>query len=1077
MISPPDTTPMTFLTTPPNLNLHTAEGWTIPPLDGSLSVPELYDFHYKHNADHPVFVYAKADSDELTYIRYSDLVPAAHRAGWYVTKTTNFNHSADMNVRPIVAVLAATDTITFFTMFVGMFRGGIPFFPISPRNSPAAIAHLLKTTRPSHLFISSDTPMQELMAESMALLEENDKPIVAAMPVYEDIYTGEREFQELPPKPRDLSATRIVAHSSGSTSFPKPIHWNDRTCGQASNAPWFGARSYTGKVFAVHCLAMYHAIGINFMNWISTTGLVMAVFPPVSPAVIPSFDAVYHGLLSSKADFVFTPPVFIEIWAKDPEKVQYLKNLKEGICFGGGPMNKATGDLLAKEGCSLYSIFGITEAGVLCNHTPEPPGMNWEYLQMNRALATAFSPQGDGTYELIVISKPYTEIHVVNTQWEGEDAYASNDLFLPHPTLQGHWKLIGRKDDQLMLSTGEKTNPTPLEAILSHDPYVTASVMFGRGKFQNGILVQLKPEFAFDPQDEESVVNIEKMNDFAPSHSRLFKEMVIFANLSKPFSFNSKGAPRRAVVLSEYDREIEALYKTVEERVEVESPSNWTFEASLSFARAVVNNNLHHPAKDDEDIFQCGCDSLQAAWIRNALVHALREGQPAKARLIGSDFVYDNPRINAIAAYICESVNSEAKSSAGDPVEVMHNVLGRLATPDSFSKTAASKSQNVFTALVSTLAVVFYNLFSLFLGPSDVVLVTGTTGSLGSATLARLVQSSAVKKVYAFNRPSKGSPGLLDRQRQALESKGYDPAIASSPKVVLVEAEITENGLGVDAALDREIRRSVTHIIHIAWRVDFNLRLSSYESILKGMRTLIDLALTSPQKHTPRFVFTSSVGVLRNIPAGMPVPETPLDDPKVAVGQGYSESKWVGEQMLYQAAKQTALRPIVVRTGQIAGGVNGGWNTSDWVPAIIKSSVTLRALPEFEGTCTWIPLDIASGAVIDFSRANTSKAIFTIIGQELNLPLVPYAEWVRRLEGCSASVQDVPALKLLDFFKAGLDVQLQGREAIGIPALSCEGAIRCSTQLQQSRPIQPSEVVSWLDYWAQIGFIPSKRSN
>ncbi len=99
---------MSFLTTPPNLNLHTAEGWTIPPLDGSISVPELYDFHYRHNPHHPVFVYTNADTDELTHVRYSELVPAAHRAGWYVTKTTNFNHSADMNVRPVVAVLAAT---------------------------------------------------------------------------------------------------------------------------------------------------------------------------------------------------------------------------------------------------------------------------------------------------------------------------------------------------------------------------------------------------------------------------------------------------------------------------------------------------------------------------------------------------------------------------------------------------------------------------------------------------------------------------------------------------------------------------------------------------------------------------------------------------------------------------------------------------------------------------------------------------------------------------------------------------------------------------------------------------------
>ncbi len=79
----------------------------------------------------------------------------------------------------------------------------------------------------------------------------------------------------------------------------------------------------------------------------------------------------------------------------------------------------------------------------------------------------------------------------------------------------------------------DSAHSSSIEAILSHDPYVTASVMFGRGKFQNGILVQLKPEFAFDPQDEESIVkcrsliwpSIEKMNEFAPSHSRLFKEV------------------------------------------------------------------------------------------------------------------------------------------------------------------------------------------------------------------------------------------------------------------------------------------------------------------------------------------------------------------------------------------------------------------------------------------------------------------------------------------------------------------------------------------------------------------------
>lgn len=41
-------------------------------------------------------------------------------------------------------------------------------------------------------------------------------------------------------------------------------------------------------------------------------------------------------------------------------------------------------------------------------------------------------------------------------QWNKQDAYATNDLFIPHPTIPGLWKLVGRKDDQITLSTGEK---------------------------------------------------------------------------------------------------------------------------------------------------------------------------------------------------------------------------------------------------------------------------------------------------------------------------------------------------------------------------------------------------------------------------------------------------------------------------------------------------------------------------------------------------------------------------------------------------------------------------------------------
>lgn len=37
--------------------------------------------------------------------------------------------------------------------------------------------------------------------------------------------------------------------------------------------------------------------------------------------------------------------------------------------------------------------------------------------------------------------------------------------------------------------------------ILNKDPHIRAALLFGRGKFNPGVLVEPKPEYAFDPTD------------------------------------------------------------------------------------------------------------------------------------------------------------------------------------------------------------------------------------------------------------------------------------------------------------------------------------------------------------------------------------------------------------------------------------------------------------------------------------------------------------------------------------------------------------------------------------------------
>lgn len=48
------------------------------------------------------------------------------------------------------------------------------------------------------------------------------------------------------------------------------------------------------------------------------------------------------------------------------------------------------------------------------------------------------------------------------------------------------------------------------------------------------------------------------------------------------------------------------------------------------------------------------------------------------------------------------------------------------------------------------------------------------------------------------------------------------------------------------------------------WRVDFNMGLAAFEDDVKGVRNLIDLALSSSLVSPPHFLFPSSVAVVHS---------------------------------------------------------------------------------------------------------------------------------------------------------------------------------------------------------------------
>lgn len=87
-------------------------------------------------------------------------------------------------------------------------------------------------------------------------------------------------------------------------------------------------------------------------------------------------------------------------------------------------------------------------------------------------------------------------------------------------------------------------------------------------------------------------------------------QMILVTSPSKPFQFNMKGLPRRSIILAEYDNEVEALYKDIEDSAQgdLQPPEDWDEESTLAFIRGVVERTLRHALADDEDIFRSGGD-------------------------------------------------------------------------------------------------------------------------------------------------------------------------------------------------------------------------------------------------------------------------------------------------------------------------------------------------------------------------------------------------------------------------------------------------------------------------------------
>ncbi|KAJ7075616.1 putative aminoadipate reductase [Mycena belliarum] len=1058
---------------------------TRPPLDCSLNLGQIIDLHIVNENRDAAYAFSD-EAGNITEISKFEFGRAAHRAAHLLRPQRGGVEGQT------VAIAALTDVLIYHSLVAGCVIAGIVPFAVSHRNSAAAMLHLLSSTGAHRLVTTKGSLghfIDAVVSESSAMSPPY-KLSIEEIPLLGQIYphlgreTVEDAFVPFP-EPATKAALDNVAlylHSSGSTGFPKPIPWTHRTVIHFAALDILTEWLEICPRHACGALPPFHSLGTIFQFIFPIlAGGTSCIYPPASTSseylvpVTPTPENALDNARKARATGIAAVPSMILQW-QSPEHVAYLKTLNI-VGTGGGPLSAQVGDSLVSQGVKLVSVYGTTEIGgplTVKGRLAEMDVGEWVWMEFSSRVNIRWVPQGDGIFESQFLTVPDAHQPAVENLPDVK-GYSTKDLWERHPTKPSLYRLVGRLDDVIILANGEKTVPGPMEDIMMSSPLITGAVVFGRERNQVGVLIEPAPTHQLDPKDEQQLAKfrnliwpvLEEANKDAPAFSRIYKEMILVVSPGKPMLRAPKGTVIKKQTVELYNKEIETLYETIDASrnatSDVEPPASWTIPDLVPWLTMHTSLITGRDISVGLDLFDHGFDSLNATFLRHRIVGALTFAEDkaanAVAQKIPQNFVYSHPSIEQLAIAIADLMASNDSGPNLGSKTVVENMIAKYSQGcDEPLKSAKHPSSG-----------------------RAVVLLTGSTGGLGSHILEMLLGLPTVERVYAFNR--KGRSPVSDRQKEVFVDRSLDLTVLSSEKLVYVEGDTYESDLGLHADVYNNIRDTVTVIIHNAWMLDFNKSLSSFEPHVKGTRNLIELARLSPQASTIRFLFTSSIGTAQRWDQNLgPFPEELQPDAEAAIGNGYSESKYISERIL----AVSGLQSTSFRIGQITGSMsNGAWASSDWLPALVKSSIALGGFPANPSDLiSWIAPETVARTIIDAAlsadrppltvnvvhpRPVPWDTVMTHMARIAHCELMPFADWVRRLEMRAAhataeDMKDIPGIKLLDFITTMAATPESTR-------FSTVKAQTLSSTMRSAGSLDLNDAERWMRYWRAAGFI------
>jgi len=388
---------------------------------------------------------------------------------------------------------------------------------------------------------------------------------------------------------------------------------------------------------------------------------------------------------AANPEYVLTVPYVLKLVAEKKEGIEVLKKART-VSITGSRCPDELGDMLTKEGVWVGSTFGSwvflfnfytmsyqcqtvltfrsTEVALILsslNRSREDKA--WNYLRPPPHIAPyiLMRPIQGQTHECIVLDGHRGKM--MSNSNDPPNSYHTSDLFLPHPTIPNAWKFVGRLDDRITLTNGEKVLPLSQEGRIMQEAAVSEAVMFGVEREVPGVMIFRTKGNVLPTEEflEQIWSTIEDANSRAEGFSQISKDMVVIMPEGIVCPVTDKSSIKRAQVYRDFADVIDEVY------TKDHSPEGTLFLDVDEMGKFIIRtaDKLGIRLEDEEaSFFDAGVDSLKAIELRGALVKVLDLG--GKAGTVSSMIVYDSGSAGKLARNLVAVRDGSAKDEEGD---------------------------------------------------------------------------------------------------------------------------------------------------------------------------------------------------------------------------------------------------------------------------------------------------------------------------------------------------------------------------------------------------------------------------